>query len=197
MSLAFHARAAASAERSRRAMQLRGVTPNGKKLWTDAEIGILVKHQGSYEKMYEKLPNRSRGAIRAKYRSLGLPTRSAPRHRWTAFEISKLRKLYPSAEAEQICSIFPHSTWLAIRNVARYNNLRRRKQPYKITGLPGLDEVRRRCFDIGWSMADLDKAARTRKYFSKAGWAVRGKVNHRALGRAIEALDGVVLAQWK
>lgn len=195
MSLAFYARAAASGQRSRRMIELRGVTPNGTKLWTDAELDILIMHQRCYRLMYQKLPHRSPLAIRVKYRSLGLPTPRPPRHRWTALEISKLRKLFPSASAEHICSVFPHSGWNAICKAALYHNLRRRRRPYKLTGIPALDEVRRRCFEIGWSMTDLDKAARTRSYFSKAGWIGR-RVNHRALGRAIEALDGVVLAHW-
>ena len=195
MTISYHASVVARGERSRRVIELRGTAPNGAKLWTDAEITILVKYQGCYEKMYEKLPRRSHRAIRSKYCSLGLPRSGRPRHLWTAFEISRLRKLYPAASPEEICSAFPHSTWRAICQAALYHNLRRRKRPYKVTGIPALDEVRRRCFEIGWSMADLDKMARTRNYFSKAGW-MRRKVNHRALGRAIEALDGVVLAQW-
>jgi len=46
-------------------------------------------------------------------------------------------------------------------------------------------------------MVDLDEAARTKTYFRKASWTGKKRVNYRALGRAIKALDGVVQAQWK
>ena len=41
----------------------------------------------------------------------------------------------------------------------------------------------------------MDKAARTGTYFSRAGW-IGKRLNHRALGRAIEALDGAVMPEW-
>lgn len=192
MSLAYFARNARSAERARRRMQREGVTMSGAKLWTDEEREIVEKLAPDYDAIVKRLPHRTRTAIKSQAGKMGL---SRAIHIWTAAEISKLRKLYPRASAEEICTAFPHSTWINIRQAARYHGFRRLNKAYKPTGIGALDEVRRKCFEINWTMGDLDKAAKTKKYFRKCGW-IGKKINHRALGRAIEALDGVVQAQW-
>lgn len=193
MSLAYFARNAASGERARRRMQRSGFTMSGQKLWTQTERQILLDHKGDYAAMKKLLPDRSIAAIASQCSKMNLRKTI---HVWTAADISKLRRMYPKASEEEICAAFPHSTWVNIQQVARYRGMRRdRRVPYKITGIPALDEVRQRCFEIRWSMPDLDKAARTGNYFYRAGW-IGKRVNHRALGRAIEALDGVVQARW-
>jgi len=192
MSFAYYARNVASGERARRRMVRAGVNMRGQKLWDDTERQILLDHRGDYDAMRKRLRHRSRVAIRSQCAKMGLQ-RSV--HVWSAAEVSKLRRMYPKASSEEICIAFPHSTWTNIKQVARYHGFRRATFSYKLTGIPALDDVRHRCRDIGWSMVDLDKAARTGRYFQHAGW-VGKRINHRALGRAIEALDGVVQAQW-
>lgn len=194
MSLAYFARNAASAERARERMQREGVTMNGHALWTDKERAVLVKFKGNYDAMCKRLPHRTRIAIRSQCALMGL---QQSRHVWLASDISKLRRMYKTASVEELCAAFPHSTWINIQQAARYRGFRRRgRQPYKLTGNSGLDAVRRKCYEIGWTMPDLDSAARTGTYFKRCGW-IGKKINHRALGRAIEALDGVVQAQWR
>jgi hypothetical protein len=53
-----------------------------------------------------------------------------------------------------------------------------------------------KCFEIRWTMADLDQAAGTKGYFSRAGWLGKHVINYKAIGRAIVALDGEVKAAW-
>lgn len=192
MSLTYFARNARSADRARRRMQREGVTMSGAKLWTDEEREIVRNLAPDYDAILKQLPHRTRNAVRNQAGKMGL--RRAI-HIWTAAEISRLRKLFPRAPAEEICAAFPHSTWINIQQAARYHGLRRSAKQYKITGIDALDEVRKRCFEINWTMIDLDNAAKTKRYFRRAGW-IGKKINHRALGRAIEALDGVVQAQW-
>lgn len=193
MSLAFYARNVASGQRARERMRRAGVTMNGQKLWDDTERQVLLDHRGNYNEMCKRLPHRSRVAIAGQCGKMGLRRKL---HVWTAAEVFKLKKIYAKASVQEICAAFPHSIWGNIIQVARYHGLRRDcRKPYKLTGIPALDEVRRRCFEIRWSMADLDKAARTGTYFRRSGW-IGKRINHRALGRAIEALDGVVQAQW-
>lgn len=195
MSLTYFARYAAKGELARIRFQRAGVTMRGDALWTDEERSVLAIFKGNYDAMCKRLPHRSRVAIYAQCGKMGL--RKAI-HFWSAAEVSKLRKIYGAASASEISAAFPHSTWINIRQVAQYHGLRRRgKIPYKLTGFPALDEVRRRCFEIGWTMVDLDQAARTKTYFRKASWTGKKRLNYRALGRAIEALDGVVQAQWR
>lgn len=194
MSLAYYARNAATAERNRRRMRKEGMTMKGDKLWTDEENEIVRTLAPDHQAIRKKLPHRTHIAIRSHCVKLGLGRKGI--HWWTGAEISKLRKLYPSATQEEICQQFPHSTWVNIRQVARYHGFRRKRREYKETGVKALDQVRAKCQEIKWTMVDLDKASRTKNYFYKAGW-IGKKVNHRALGRAIEALEGQVEANWK
>lgn len=191
MALAYHARNAVMAQRMRARVHRAGEIA-GQKLWTDQERETIRQLAPDYQALRKALRRRSYVAIRAQAGKLGLTKEI---HIWTGAELSKLRKLYPEASPQDICAAFPHSTWHNIQQTARYHGFRRKRKGYKLTGIPGLDEVRRRCFEIGWTMPDLDKAARTGKYFSKAGW-IGKRTNHRALGRAIEALDGAIMPEW-
>lgn len=191
MSLAYFSRNADFAERTRERIRRAGYVA-GQRLWTDGEREKIKQLAPDYKALRKALRSRSYVAIRHQAGKLGLTKEI---HIWTGAELSKLRKLYPTASPQDICAAFPHSTWQNIQQTARYHGFRRKRKGYKLTGIPGLDEVRRRCFEIGWTMPDLDKAARTGTYFSRAGW-IGKRINHRALGRAIEALDGAVMPEW-
>ena len=196
MSLAWYGRNAAAAERTRQKVRRAGVTAKGDKHWTEPERQVIEEIRSDFDAIQKRLPHRTRKAIEHQCRKMGL--RQRPQHNWSAAELSRLRRMYLKASAQEICEAFPHSTWINIRQVARYYGCQRdRRTPYKIIGIPALDDVRQRCFDIRWTMRDLDQAAKTRGYFERAGWIGKKSINHRALGRAIEALDGVVQAQWR
>ena len=192
MSLAYFSRHAASAERTRERIRRTGRVA-GQKLWTETEREKVKQLAPDYKALRSVLRGKTPTAIRFQCSKMGL-TKTI--HIWTGAELSKLRKLYPSASPQEICGAFPHSTWTNIKQAARYHGFRRKRAGYTMTGIPALDEVRKKCFEIGWTMADLDKAARTGTYFRRAGWSGK-KISHRALGRAIEALDGNVMAAWK
>lgn len=168
------------------------MTSRGDRLWTDDEKATLVSLRGDYRAMEKALPHRTPIAIRGACQKLGLRKRIKF---WKASEVATLRRLYPRATVTEIEAAFPDASWTNIQQVARYHGFRRRSREYKLTGIPALDEVRARCFEINWTMRDLDQAARTKTYFQRQGWQGK-KINHRALGRAIEALDGVVQARW-
>lgn len=192
-SLEFHAKNAEFGLRARLRMQRSGFNPSGCRLWSEQEVSLLSQFSGQYDKLVKLLPGRSRGAIRVKSSQLGLGYRC---HRWTASGLSKLRRMYPAASKSEICAAFPSLSWTQIKDTARYYHLpHRRKRPYKLTGHPALDEVRKRCYEIGWTMLDLDKEARTGTYFSRCAW-IRYKLNLGNLARAIEALDGVIDIKW-
>jgi hypothetical protein len=174
-------------------MKREGVNMRGHKLWDDAERQVIRDCHGDYKAMRKRLKHRTYHAIRSQCYQMGL---QKPKHVWSAAEVAKLRKMYPKGSVEEISAAFPHSTWVNICARARYHGFRRESRlTYKLTGIAALDKVRRRCREIRWTMRDLDKAARTGRYFQKSGW-VGKRINHRALGRAIEALDGVIQAQW-
>lgn len=167
---------------------------DGKKLWTEEELELLGRGFPDIDSICKALPQRTRRAIASQCLKLGL--RQKQIHFWTAAEISKLRRMYPSAPKDEICKTFAHSTWINIRQVARYHGIRRARKPYKPTGYAPLDQLRERCFELNYTMPDLDKISKTKRYFQKANWTVNKRINHKAVGRAIEALDGQIRAEW-
>lgn len=138
---------------------------NGDRLWSDAEDEILRQHPRDYDHLHKLLQGRTRGAIVRRCYKLGLTKRL---NYWTSEKISKLRKLYPRATAAELQAAFPDRSLSELRStVWRYNLPNRARKPYKSTGFPELDEVRRQCFEIGWTMLDLDDMAGTRGFFEK------------------------------
>lgn len=192
MSLAYFAQNAASAVRARKRIRKEGFNMRGDKLWSEDEIAIVHRLAPDYDAICKLLPHRTRKAIRVQASVFG---KANKRHRWTGAEVALLRKLYPNASREELCERFPDVSWNAICAVARYHGFHRARKPYVMTGVAPLDEIRTKCFEIRWTMADLDQAAGTKGYFSRAGWL--GKpVNYKAIGRAIQSLDGVIRVQW-
>lgn len=57
------ARGAASAERGRRLMELRGVTPNGHPLWERREVRPLMDLHPEYGAVFPQLPSRTKTAV--------------------------------------------------------------------------------------------------------------------------------------
>jgi hypothetical protein len=193
MDLAYLSRNVASSRRARKRMQREGCNMRGQKLWDDEEKAIVRKHYPDYDLIHRTLPHRTRTAIITAAAKLGI--RKSIKI-WTAAEISHLRKLYPAATRDEICDAFPGATWVNIQQVARYRGFSRARQPYKPTGHPGIDQVRERCFQIRWTMADLDAAAGTKKYFQQCKWIGHKNPSYRKLGKAISALAGDVVASW-
>lgn len=193
MSLAYYARNAASAERARRRMRKEGCTMSGQKLWSEEECEIIREVGPDFDAIHQRLPHRSRIAIRFRCKQMGLTHR--PQHVWTAGEISKLRKLYPAASIEEICDAFPHSTWVNISQVARYRGFRRARRPFKPTGNAPVDEMLAKLFQANLTFSDLDKECRTKRYFQKQKW--RLKPNYNRLVKAIELLDGELAVRWR
>lgn len=53
--------------------------------------------------------------------------------------------------------------WRQITDHAQRSGFRRTKPSYRLTGWPLLDEVRLRCRDLDFTMADLDQMAGTKR----------------------------------
>jgi hypothetical protein len=73
--------------------------------------------------------------------------------------------------------------------------MRRSPRRYKRTGRPVMDSILSRVEDIGWILADLDEEARTKLYFRKQTWR-RRKLNYKAIGLAVKALEGELTIRW-
>jgi hypothetical protein len=166
----------------------------GDKVWTVEEDEVVRSKYPDYAAIRKALPHRTYFACRARARTLRIVKERPP---YTGKELSIVRRLYPKADREDILSSLPGRTWSQINDLANRNGIRRAPKPFKITGIKVLDQIRTRCRELNYSMPDLDKMARTKTYFAKAKWLIRNKINHRAIGRAVDALHGDIEADWK
>lgn len=192
MTLADANAIARRAEATRRRIRLRGTTPTGDRIWTAGEDDICRQHHGDYEALQAKLPHRSYSALRSRCQALGLrPNRQI----MTANELSRLRRLYPTANHQELQAAFPGRSIERIRRTCSYYRITRNRQPLKETGYAIIDEIRLRCFELNYSMVDLDDIAGTGSYFSKANWHTQG-LNAKAVYRAVKVLDGELTVRW-
>lgn len=185
-------RNAASAERARRRIHFRGETPAGSKVWTPKEDAICRTYR-TYAELQRRLPHRSYCALRHRCQRLGLQPR---RTLLTAADVSKLRRVYPRGNADQMKTAFPNLSKDQIASAARYYRVHRSRKPFVPTKIPILDEIRNRCYELCYSMPDLDEMARSRNYFAKASWHTNDKLNYRHISRAVEALGGKLTVDW-
>lgn len=193
MRLSHIARGAASAERGRRLMELRGVTPNGHPLWLGWEVQPLIE-LGEYRFIFPLLDRRTRPAVYSKASRLGATKRKRPLP-WTDNEIVRLRKVYPRSTRDDILAAFPGRTYRAIASAAHKRKIRRAKAPLTPTGNRVLDQILVRARFCGYSAADLDSMLLTKGYFRRQKWKLSfDDVLHC---KAVRALGGVVRAEFK
>lgn len=194
MYLSDYSRSARTVELSRRRMERTGTTPKGDKLWTEEEDELCREFGDDYRRLGSKLPHRSYSSLRARCQALGLRPQ---RNLMTMADVSKLRRLYPSASTEELSMAFPTRTRHQLIKLARYYGFARKRRPFMPTKIPVIDAIRQRCFDLNYTMPELDSMAATNHYFARAGWSCREKPNYRAIGRAVAALDGELTVRWR
>lgn len=189
MILSYAMRGAATSRRVREYMRRTGLTPWGDIMWTKEEDAILKTLHPNYKAIKKALRRRTMPAIRARARKLGLTKKI---HIWKGTELMKLRRLYTSnAPRAEILAALPGITWGQIDNCAQYHRLYRSRKPFKKTGHAALDSVRQYAFEHNISMPELDKMARTKKYFQVGRWVCSGTVSEKAIAKAVKALGGV------
>ena len=192
MRLSHIARGAASAERGRRLMELRGVTPNGHPLWNALETGDIIGDYPHYGTFAAKHERRTRPAAHSKAVRLRI-TRPRGKPWDDPNEIWRLR-LYETATKAELLTAFPGRTWGAICAAARKRGFRRRRLPLASTGITVIDQILSRSGKLGWTLADLDSAGRKKLYFTRRKW--RGRLmDHAVHLRVVEALGGQVRAR--
>lgn len=174
-------------------MERSGFTPGGHRLWTPVEDDFCRLLYFDQFALRQILSHRSPLAIQAHCRKLGLGRRY---QRWGPIEKQKLRKMYPEAPRDDIRAAFPGIDWENIQAVARYYGYRRKKKPYKVTGIAANDQARIRCYEIGWIMRHLDEESGTGRYFQTRGHKSKYP-NFRAINRAVMALGGSLEVRWR
>ncbi|MBX9455834.1 MAG: hypothetical protein KL863_07330 [Rhizobium sp.] len=170
-----------------------GVYPNISRIWKEREDLACRLFWEEPWLLRRLLYWRTPGAILWRCKHLGLIKYWD--HRWTAREIAILRRLYPKGTREEICEAIPGVEWRKICVAARYYGFRRDKKPYKITGIVANDQVRLRCYDIKWTMRDLDEECRTGRYFQTRGYRTKYP-NFKHINRAAEWLGGQLEVRW-
>ncbi|MBZ9655038.1 hypothetical protein [Phyllobacterium lublinensis] len=143
----------------------------GQPLWTDEEIAICREIGHDYKALMKALNGRrSYHSVRNQCQKLGLAPK---RHIWLGAELAHLRRIYPKCSWEDILAAFPFATRKQIKHIAKHYKIYREKRPFKPTGIPGIDQVRNRCFELNLSMPDVDALAKSKSYFCK-GRLARG-----------------------
>ncbi|MBD0416129.1 SANT/Myb-like DNA-binding domain-containing protein [Oryzicola mucosus] len=185
---------AMSAERGRRTIRYRGLAPNGARVWTAEEDQICRQFGHDYSLLRKQLPNRTYWALRFRCQRLGLRPK---REMFTAGELSRLRRLSAKGSSrEELQQAFPTRSLEQISAARKYHGIAISRRPYAPTGSKIIDQIRDRCFALGYTMGDLDILAKSKRYFKGAGW-INGNYNYGAIGRAIIALDGSIEICWR
>jgi hypothetical protein len=185
-------RHAAISERMRRRVAESGFVGKNR-VWTVEEDQIVRQRYPDLAAVCAQLPGRSRVAIVARAGKLQV---SKPRFVWTAAAVSKLRRHYGKIPNRELMAMFPGKTMDGLRHVAQQNGIRAPRRRFKSTGFPLLDAVRDRCFDLNYSMLDLDELAMTGRYFRTARWRTYDRVSYPRLCKAVEALGGTLGVDW-
>ena len=162
-------------------------------LWTAAEDRTIRLLFPDYKALEQALRHRTFWALRRRAAHLGIVQR---RHVWTNQEVSRLRKLYPTASHEALQESFPRLSHASIKTKARDMALRRRPKGFKPTGSALLDELRERCFELKLSMVDLDDMAGTKEYFYRGTWRRAKSFDYARIAAGVHAIGGTLKADW-
>ncbi len=193
MYLSDYSQNAVRAQQARRRIRYLGTTPNGNRLWTPKEDEICREYGLDYSVLMEKLPNRTYSSLRSRCQKLGLRPK---RQLLTAADLSKLRRIGPTASHEELQRQFPTRTLAQIHYLRQHYRISRKQQGFSVTGYPILDTIRLRCRNLNYSMVELDALAGTKRYFQKAIWH-SGRLSYPAICKAIAALDGEISVRWR
>lgn len=144
-----------------------------------------------YGLMRQRLPRRSLAALKNRAATLGVVR---PRHVWTQTEVRKLSRLIAaSASNAELMRAFPHLRLEQITSKIRYLRLPRRKPRLARFEDAAIREVRWRAVQKGLSLRELDRLARTKRYFQTS--TRRLVLKHVA--RAAAVLGGEICIEWE
>lgn len=186
-------RGAQTSRRVKAQMLKSGFTLFGDRLWTEQEDAICRICYPDYFALQQILYTRSPDAIKGHCRKLGLVK---PRHVWMPLEKARLRKMYPEASREEICAAFPGIDWRNIQAAAQFRGYRRKKKPYKITGVVALDGLRLFLYKEDINMREADEDCGTKRYLQTRGYRTKYP-NFRYIYRAVKFYGGHLEIRWQ
>ncbi|MFM6829060.1 MAG: hypothetical protein ACKOVA_01800 [Novosphingobium sp.] len=154
------------------------------------EDTLLRRLYPSYRQLVVALPHRSLAALKHRVRRIGIVN---TRHVWTNLEVRRLREAYqirvPDKELEPL---FPGLALSQIKAKAQHIGAPHRRGARVLLGVKALDAIRQRATARGISLVELDRQARTGKFFQKS----RRQPMLRQISRAAEVLGGEVHIEW-
>lgn len=170
---------------------LRVVTsPRPARPWSAEEDQLIRSLYPDYDSLQRRLLYRTRSALKHRARHLGV---TAGRHVWTNVEVALLRALYAAGVPDRaLGEPFPHLRLGQIRAKAQHLRLARPRRAPVLLGVPPLDAVRQRAAQAGLSLAELDRRARTGRYFQSC----RRNLDLRCIWRAAQLLSGEIRVTW-
>ena len=158
--------------------------------WTLSEDDQVRASYPSYDVLQKNLPHRSLSALKHRARVLGIVRR---RHVWTNREV---RRLHAAFEANlfgvELLALFPGLTLCQIKSKARHVKAARRRARLVPFGVPALDAIRTQVQDEDMSLVELDRRAKTERFFQKSC----RRQNLRCIVRAAGVLGGDVEIEW-
>lgn len=181
-----------ASERARDRIRRQGCTAQGYPLWTEEEDDLCRKLHHDRKALKKALKRRTMPAIENRCMRLGLRVKHL--HWWTAAEISKLRRMYPTATWEELLAAFPGLSCHGITQAALKRNIRRARKPYKPTGDMLIDQLKGRCFELGVTVAALEAAVGQKGFL--AGYT-KSSPKRADLGKALSVLDGQLTVAWQ
>lgn len=170
-------------------MMRTGLTYSGQRLWTVEEIKTLKRLYPDYKALVLALPERTRSAIEAKAWRCRI---ARPLRVWSEAEFAIMKPLYIRGEPmPMILTRLPNKTARQVWAKAWNRNIQRPRRPPQSTGLATVDAIRRRAFDLHFSMVDLDIMASRRGYFKyprRTDWS--------AIQRVLPHIGGRIAVLW-
>lgn len=134
--------------------------------WTDEEDRLLRSHYPDYPVLRAHFPHRTLSALKHRIRAIGIAKR---RHIWTNHEIVRLRQAYEEGVTDrELAILFPELRLSQVKSKASYIGAMRRKPNPVRFDVPALDAIRVRSVGMGLSFVELDRHARTGRYFQKS-----------------------------
>ena len=167
-----------------------GLTIAGDPVWTVLELDALSLLYPDMAALAAALPRRTGRAIAGKAQKMGLVP---PLRIWTGGDAARLRRPYSAGvPVTALTEMFPGKSKRQIWGKAFAMGYRRPRRSPRKTGMPLVDSIRARAFELRITMTELDAFVARRRYFVSPrhhDWT--------ALQRAMNLLGGRPVVCWR
>jgi hypothetical protein len=158
--------------------------------WSEEEHDLLCAYYPDYQALRRHLPHRTLPALKRRVQIIGIAKR---RHVWTNHEVVRLRKAYEEGASDhELAVLFPELRMSQVKGKASNMGIVRCKQTPVRFDVPALDAIRARSAKKGLSFVELDRNARTGRFFQKS--CRRASLKH--IVRAATFLGAEVSIEW-